>query len=74
MKSFEAAMALDTVRNEYILHSQIHQWFMEGNQTKNVEILNQQVYAQLFLTPSSDPWLGLFPSDSYSAIDNDGIR
>ncbi|WP_138498867.1 hypothetical protein [Nostoc sp. PA-18-2419] len=74
VKNFEAAMALDTVRNEYILHSQIHQWFMGGNQTRTVEALNQQVYAQLFLTPSSDPWLGLFPSDSYSAIDNDGIR
>ncbi|MBX9257367.1 hypothetical protein H1Q63_26175 [Desmonostoc muscorum CCALA 125] len=74
VKNFEAAMALDTVRNEYVLHSQIHQWFMEGKQTKTVEALNQQVYAQLFLTPSSDPWLGLFPSDSYSAIDNDGIR
>ncbi|MBC1239629.1 hypothetical protein [Nostoc sp. 2RC] len=74
VKNFETAMALDTVRNEYILHSQIHQWFMAGNQTKNVQTLNQQVYAQLFLTPSSDPWLGLFPSDGYSAIDNDGIR
>jgi hypothetical protein len=74
VKNFETAMALDTVRNEYILHSQIHQWFMAGNQTKNVQTLNQQVYAQLFLTPSSDPWLGLFPNDGYSAIDNDGIR
>ncbi|MEH2109311.1 hypothetical protein [Nostoc sp.] len=74
VKKFEATMALDTVRNEYMLHSQIHQWFMQGKQTRNVEALNKQVYAQLFLTPSSDPWLGLFPSDSYSAIDNDGIR
>lgn len=74
VKKFEAAMALDTVRNEYMLHSQIHQWFMQGRETRNVEALNEQVYAQLFLTPSSDPWLGLFPSDSYSAIDNDGIR
>ncbi|QMS92415.1 hypothetical protein HUN01_34290 [Nostoc edaphicum CCNP1411] len=74
VKKFEATMALDTVRNEYMLHSQIHQWFMQGKQTSSVETLNEQVYAQLFLTPSSDPWLGLFPSDSYSAIDNDGIR
>ncbi|MEH1945119.1 MAG: hypothetical protein V7L01_33560 [Nostoc sp.] len=74
VKKFEATMALDTVRNEYMLHSQIHQWFMQGKQTSSVEALNEQVYAQLFLTPSSDPWLGLFPSDSYSAIDNDGIR
>jgi hypothetical protein len=74
VKKFETTMALDTVRNEYMLHSQIHQWFMQGKQTSSVEALNEQVYAQLFLTPSSDPWLGLFPSDSYSAIDNDGIR
>jgi hypothetical protein len=73
VKNFEAAMALDTVRNEYMLHSQIHQWFMQGRRTRTVEALNQQVYAQLFLTPSSDPWLGLSPTDSYSAIDNDGV-
>ncbi|HIK07899.1 MAG TPA: hypothetical protein IGS40_24950 [Trichormus sp. M33_DOE_039] len=45
-----------------------------SNQTHDVAILNEKVYAQLFLTPSSDPWLGLAPSDAYSAIDNDGLR
>lgn len=74
VNKFEAAMALDTVRNEYMLHSQIHQWFVQGNQTSNVNTLNEKVYAQLFLTPSFDPWLGLVPNDSYTAIDNDGIR
>ncbi len=74
VSKFETTMALDTVRNEYKLHSQIHEWFIQGNQTGNVETLNEQVYAQLFLTPNSDPWLGLLPSDTYSAIDNEGIR
>lgn len=74
VKNFETTMAVDTVRNEYMLHNQIHQWFIQRNQTSNVEMLNEKVYAQLFLTPSSDPWLGLLPSDSYSAIDNDGIH
>jgi hypothetical protein len=74
VSKFETAMALDTVRNEYMLHSQIHQWFIQGNQTSNVAALNEKVYAQLFLTPSSDPWLGLAPGDSYSAIDRDGVR
>lgn len=74
IRNFEAAMALDTVRNEYMLHRQIHQWFVEGNQTSNVDMLNEKVYAELFLTPSSDPWLGLAPNDIYSAIDNDGVR
>ncbi|OUL34211.1 hypothetical protein BV372_14675 [Nostoc sp. T09] len=72
--NFELAIALDTVRNEYTLHSKIHQWFMQGNETNDVSALNEKVYSELFLTPSSDPWLGLMSSESYSAIDNDGIR
>jgi hypothetical protein len=72
--NFEAAMALDTVRNQYTLHSQIHQWFMQENTTNNVNALNEKVYSELFLTPNSDPWLGLMSSESYSAIDNDGVR
>lgn len=74
VSNFQTAMALDTVRNEYILHSQIHQWFMQENATTNVNSLNEKVYAELFLTPNSDPWLGLMSSENYSAIDNDGIR
>ncbi|QLE58547.1 hypothetical protein [Nostoc sp. TCL26-01] len=74
VNKFETAMAIDTVRNEYMLHSQIHQWFMTNNQTSNITILNEKVYSQLFLTPNSDPWLGLSPDDTYNAIDNDGIR
>jgi hypothetical protein len=73
VRNFEASMALDTVRNEFMLHRQIHQWFVEGNETNNVNNLNEKVYAELFLTPSSDPWLGLAPTDAYSAIDNDGL-
>jgi hypothetical protein len=74
VRNFEATMALDTVRNEYMLHRQLHQWFIQGSQTQNVNVLNERVYSQLFLTPNSDPWLGLSPNNSYSAIDNDGIR
>jgi hypothetical protein len=73
LRSFESAMALDTVRNEYLLHSQLYQWFMKDSGTLTLNALNDKVYADLFLTPSSDPWLGLLPRDSYSAIDNDGI-
>ncbi|GJD17983.1 hypothetical protein RIVM261_029390 [Rivularia sp. IAM M-261] len=74
VSNFETAMALDTVRNEYMLHRQIHQWFTQPNITNNVNILNERVYAQLFLTPSSDPWLGLMSSETYSAIENDGVH
>lgn len=74
VSNFETAMALDTVRNEYMLHRQIHQWFTQPNITNNVKTLNERVYAQLFLTPSSDPWLGLMSSETYSAIENDGVH
>jgi hypothetical protein len=34
---------------------------------------NERVYAELFLTPSSDAWLGLVPPDTFSGLDNDGL-
>ena len=40
---------------------------------EDMETLNARVYASLFLTPRSDPWLGLAP-DVYSAIEGDGQR
>jgi len=74
LSNFERLMAVDTIRNEYLLHSQIHEWFIQGaSTTTNVDTLNERVYAQLFLTPSTDPWLGLLPRDAYTAIENDGI-
>lgn len=74
VQTFEQAMAIDTVRNEYLLHSRLHQWFVERNQTDTIAQLNEKVYAELFLTPSSDPWLGLVSPDIYSAIEGDGIQ
>jgi hypothetical protein len=52
-------MAQDTLRNEYDLHARIHQWLAAERPT--FEALNKRVYAELFLTPASDPWLGLKP-------------
>jgi hypothetical protein len=73
-RSLERAIAEDTARNEYIFHAKIHEWFAAGDMTTDVDKLNEKIYAELFLTPGSDPWLGLFPRDSYTAIENDGIR
>ncbi len=71
-QQFQQNMALDTVRNEYLLHSQIHEWFM-GGYVRDFTTLNQRVYADLFLTPKSDPWLGLNPQGAFAAIDQNGI-
>lgn len=72
VRQFESSIALDAVRNEYLLHRQIHEWMAEGIERPEVEQLNERVYAQLFLTPSSDPWLGLAPADTYTALEKGG--
>lgn len=74
LPNFERLIALDTVRNEYLMHAKLHQWFINNEDTANVDALNQKVYAQLFLTPDSDPWLGLLPINTYTGIENDGVK
>ena len=69
--SFERAIAQDTVRNEYVFHAQIHNWFVNddfANSETSLAALNRRVYDQLFLTPASDPWLGLVNENAYTGI------
>ena len=66
-------MALDTVKNEYLLHRRIHRWYVDGVAPADFDALNEKVYAELFLTPSSDPWLGLAPADAYTALEGGGL-
>jgi hypothetical protein len=73
LRNLQFSIAEDTVRNEYQLHSQIHEWFANGTAPANLDALNTKIYAQLFLTPDSDPWLGLAPSDVFSALDGGGL-
>jgi hypothetical protein len=73
VQRLERSLAFDTVRNHYSLHAQLHQWFITNpdNATTSLNALNQRVYSQLFLTPQSDPWLGLATED-YTAIESVG--
>lgn len=73
LRKFQELIALDTVRNEYLMHSKLYTWLMRDPDRNDVEKLNKKVYASLFLTPNSDPWLGLFSADVYTALDNGGI-
>ena len=72
VSSFERAIAQDTVRNEYVFHAQIHNWFANGeflnSDTATLTALNRRVYDELFLTPASDPWLGLVNENVYTGI------
>lgn len=70
---FEHSLAIDGVKNEYTLHRTIHGWFANGTPPQKVGPLNERVYAELFLTPSSDPWLGLTAGDAYAALDDGGL-
>ena len=72
--ALERAIAEDTARNEYELRRQIHEWFVRGTATDDLAAFNNKVYAELFLTPSTDKWLGLFPEESFTGIENDGVR
>ena len=72
--ALERAVAEDTVRNEYVFRARIHGWLARGAVASDVASLNEKVYAELFLTPSWDAWLGLRPAGAYSGIDKDGVR
>jgi hypothetical protein len=71
IRNFERSVAEDTVRNEYLFHGQIHEWFALNQAPASLDELNEKVYAQLFLMPRSDPWLGLVPADTYTALPAD---
>jgi hypothetical protein len=66
-------IALDTVRNEYLLHTKLYAWLIADRQRSDLATLNKRVYAELFLTPASDPWLGLFSPEVYAALDGGGV-
>jgi hypothetical protein len=74
---FRRSLALDTVHNEYDLHRRLHAMLAEPTTattlSTNVAALNDRVYAELFLTPNSDPWLGLDPGDGYTALPGGGL-
>lgn len=74
IEQFEKAIALDTVRNEFLMHVKIHKWFADGETEVDLERLNDRVYDELFLTPSSDPWIGLVPEHIYTALEGEGIE
>jgi hypothetical protein len=74
VKNFQELIALDTVRNEYLLHPKLYPWLLRDPSRTDLEKFNEKVYAELFLTPRTDPWLGLFSKDVYMGIDNGGVQ
>lgn len=66
--NFERLLSLDTVRNGLGLRAVLHDWLAEEDGPVDLDAFNEGVYAELFLTPSSDPWLGLNPDDVFTGL------
>jgi hypothetical protein len=73
VKKLQMNIAMDTVRNEYLMHTKLYAWLIADRSRSDLETLNKKVYAELFLSPASDPWLGLFSPETYVALDGGGI-
>jgi hypothetical protein len=67
--AFERTLAEDTRQNEQIRLS-ILPWL---SSTPSLPALTERIYRDAFLTPRSDPWLGLVTPDAYVAIEGDPV-
>ncbi len=72
MRSLAKTIAEDTARNEYLLHAHIHEHFAQGLSEREAVAFTEWLYADVFLMPLSDPWLGLAPPDAFSALTSGG--
>lgn len=73
IEKFQQSVALDTVRNEYRMHTRLLAWLSRDSIRGDLDKFNEKVYAELFITPRTDPWLGLLMPDVYTALDNSGV-
>jgi len=55
------------------MHTQIHGWLIADRGRSDLATFNAKVYTELFITPKSDPWLGLLPADVYTGLENGGV-
>jgi hypothetical protein len=73
IRKIRRSIGEDTIRNEYTFHYTIHEWLANDPAGGGLAQLNRRVYAELFLTPDSDPWLGLAPTDTFTGLENGGL-
>lgn len=71
-RSVESNLAGDAAVNELVLRPIIREWLAQGDAV-TFEELNTRVFAEIFLTPRSDPWLGMLTEDMWTGIKDDGV-
>jgi hypothetical protein len=64
IERMEQRLAEDGVYNEAELHRRIHAALARAERAPRWQDFNAWVYSALFLTPASDPWLGLAPTEA----------
>lgn len=65
------AVAKDTIINRIVLHDSVRSWLADGKDGDTV--VQERLYDELFLTPGTDPWLGLVDGGAYTGVDGGGV-
>ena len=68
----DSFISLDTTRNDFVFHAKLYEWLNRSPEYA-LDALNSRVYDQLFKTPDTDKWLGLYSTDVYTALDGNGL-
>ena len=72
VQQFQQTIAEDSVRDNFQMRRKVLAWLEQSKTPVALDDLNTRVYSELFLTPRTDPWLGLLPDGMYTALTNDG--
>jgi hypothetical protein len=62
----------DTVQNRFTLERRVHAWLADETVPTDFASIDTRVYAELFLTPASDPWLGLRDEATWDVLEVNG--
>lgn len=73
LKNLSVFLALDSTRNDFLMRPEIYELLSANQRFSNLETINERIYADVFLTPDSDQWLGLHTPTIYTALDGNGI-
>ncbi len=67
------SVAEDELHNELHLRVVLHRWLADEKTSRAFETLNARVYRDLFLTPRTDPWIGLLDEEVYDGVIEAGV-
>jgi hypothetical protein len=71
------SLQADTGKNVYELHARVHLELAtraRENRSLGFTDVDQWIYAELFETPASDPWLGLVDPNVYTGLEAGGVH